>query len=219
MAQMTERAAEAGVVSAFAEARIVAVVRLPDPEAAEAVARAAVAGGLRVVEVTADVPDCAAVLKHLADLGADVLIGAGTVTRPDQVDELVGAGARFVVSPWLSRPVLERAALAGVPAVPGAQTPTEAAAAVEAGAALVKVFPAAVVGPGWLRAVREVLPGLRAVPTGGIDDTNAATWLDAGATAVGVGGPLRAAWIRGGSAAVTALAGRLVAASHSGGPG
>jgi 2-dehydro-3-deoxyphosphogluconate aldolase / (4S)-4-hydroxy-2-oxoglutarate aldolase len=202
----------AEVVDAFGTHRLVAIVRVGSGEDAAGIAVAAAAGGVRALEVTTDVPRWENVLIRLCDeLGDGVLLGAGTVTRAEQVDRLVAAGARFAVSPYLCPPVVEAAAAAGIPAVPGAMTPGEVAAALDAGAPLVKLFPADVLGPVFLRAVRQVLPALRAVPTGGVGEANGAAWLDAGAFALGVGSPFRQAWERGGPDEVSALARRLSA--------
>jgi 2-dehydro-3-deoxyphosphogluconate aldolase/(4S)-4-hydroxy-2-oxoglutarate aldolase len=112
------------------------------------------------------------------------------VRRPEQADAAAAAGAEAIVSPGLSHAVMSRARELGVPAIPGAWTPTEIEAAWTAGAALVKLFPAGLVGP---RYVRDVLAPLADVPllvTGGIDASNARAFLDAGAVAVGVGSAL-----------------------------
>jgi 2-dehydro-3-deoxyphosphogluconate aldolase/(4S)-4-hydroxy-2-oxoglutarate aldolase len=203
------------VLEAVGGHRLVVIVRTPDPTASAGIARAAVDGGARVVEITADTPRAAGVIAELrAELPDDVVLGAGTVTRLEQADELIAAGAGFVVSPYLSAAVIRRAGELGVPAIPGAMTPAEIAACLEAGASMVKLFPAGTLGPGFLRAVRQVLPGLRALPTGGVDADNAGEWLDAGAFAIGVGGALTSAWRHGGAAAVRARAAGLVTSTR-----
>jgi 2-dehydro-3-deoxyphosphogluconate aldolase/(4S)-4-hydroxy-2-oxoglutarate aldolase len=198
------------IVDAVGRERLVVIVRTPDPATSAGIVRAAAAGGARVIEVTADTPGVAGVIKELrAELPAEVVIGAGTVTRPEQVDEVVAAGARFIVSPWLVPDVVRRAGDLGAPPMPGAMTPAEIAAAVAAGAPVVKLFPAEALSPGFLKAVAQVMPELRAVPTGGVDAGNAAEWLAAGAFAVGVGGAFTKAWKRGGAEAVEALTAEL----------
>jgi 2-dehydro-3-deoxyphosphogluconate aldolase/(4S)-4-hydroxy-2-oxoglutarate aldolase len=167
--------------------RLVAILRrVPDVDArVSALADA----GFGVVEITLDDPDAPASIERARSRG-DVTVLAGTVRRVDQVDLAAAAGAEAVVSPGFVREVVERAAELGVPAVPGALTPTEVEAAWLAGAALVKLFPGRVGGPAY---VRELLAPLADVPllvTGGIDSTNARAFLDAGAVAVGAGSAL-----------------------------
>jgi 2-dehydro-3-deoxyphosphogluconate aldolase/(4S)-4-hydroxy-2-oxoglutarate aldolase len=167
--------------------RLVAVLRrLPDVDTRMS---ALADAGFGVVEITLDSPDAPAAIERARSRG-DVTVLAGTVRRADQVDLAAKAGAEAVVSPGFVREVVERAAELGVPAVPGALTPTEVEAAWRAGAALVKLFPGSLGGPGY---VRELLAPLAEIPllvTGGIDSRNARAFLDAGAIAVGAGSAL-----------------------------
>jgi 2-dehydro-3-deoxyphosphogluconate aldolase/(4S)-4-hydroxy-2-oxoglutarate aldolase len=145
--------------------------------------------GVGVIEITLDDPAALGAIERARGRG-DVTVLAGTVRRVEQVDAAVAAGAEAVVSPAFAVAVVERAAELGVPAIPGALTPTEVEAAWAAGAALVKLFPGALGGP---RYVRDVLSPLADVPllvTGGVDADNARAFLDAGAVAVGVGSAL-----------------------------
>ena len=167
--------------------RIVAILRRT-PDVDDKIA-AVVEAGLRIVEITLDSDDALGAIDRTRRRG-DVTVLAGTVRRRGQVDEAVAAGAEAVVSPAFSSEVIARARELGVPAIPGAFTPTEVEVAWAAGAALVKLFPANVGGPGYFR---ELLAPLRDVPlvaTGGIDATNARAFLDAGAVAVGVASAL-----------------------------
>jgi 2-dehydro-3-deoxyphosphogluconate aldolase/(4S)-4-hydroxy-2-oxoglutarate aldolase len=169
------------------EERLVAILRrVPDVDRR---VEELVAVGVGVVEVTLDAPDALAAIERLRSRG-DVTVLAGTVRRPEQADAAAAAGAEAIVSPGLSHAVVSRARELGVPAIPGALTPTEIEAAWTAGAALVKLFPAGHVGP---RYVRDVLAPLADVPllvTGGVDASNARAFLDAGAVAVGAGSAL-----------------------------
>lgn len=156
-----------------------------------AAASAALAGGVTVLEVAYTTPDAGAAIRELA-ARTPALLGAGTVLTAAQAEEAVAAGARFLVSPGLVPEVMDCARELGVTVLPGAATVTEILTALRAGAELVKVFPAEVLGAGFLNAVRTVLPQARLVPTGGVTAANAAEWLAAGAAAVGVGGWLTA---------------------------
>jgi 2-dehydro-3-deoxyphosphogluconate aldolase/(4S)-4-hydroxy-2-oxoglutarate aldolase len=167
--------------------RLVAILRrLPDVDTrVSALADA----GFGVVEITLDDPDAPAAIER-ARLRGDVTVLAGTVRRADQVDLAATAGAEAVVSPAFVREVVERAAELGVPAVPGALTPTEVEAAWRAGAALVKLFPGSLGGPAYVRELLAPLADIPLLVTGGIDSRNARAFLDAGAIAVGAGSVL-----------------------------
>ncbi|HEX4679297.1 MAG TPA: bifunctional 4-hydroxy-2-oxoglutarate aldolase/2-dehydro-3-deoxy-phosphogluconate aldolase [Gaiellaceae bacterium] len=167
--------------------RLVAILRRVDDLDARVAALAD--AGVGVIEITLDDPDALGAIERARGRG-DVTVLAGTVRRAEQVDAAVAAGAEAVVGPGLVGSVVERAAELGVPAIPGALTPTEIEAAWAAGAALVKLFPGVLGGP---RYVRDVLAPLADVPllvTGGVDAQNALAFLDAGAVAVGVGSAL-----------------------------
>ena len=167
--------------------RLVAILRRVDDVDAQVAALAAV--GVGVVEITLDSEDALGAIERARGRG-DVTVIAGTVRRADQVDAAVTAGAEAIVSPGFVAAVVERARELGVAAIPGALTPTEIEAAWAAGAALVKLFPAGLGGP---RYVRDLLAALAEVPllvTGGVDGSNARSFLDAGAVAVGVGSAL-----------------------------
>jgi 2-dehydro-3-deoxyphosphogluconate aldolase/(4S)-4-hydroxy-2-oxoglutarate aldolase len=150
---------------------------------------ALVSAGIGVVEVTLDAPDALAAIE-LARARGDVTVLAGTVRRADQVDAAAGAGAEAIVSPGFSAAVVARAAELGLPAIPGALTPTEIEAAWSGGAALVKLFPAGLGGPRYVRDVLAPLADLPLLVTGGVDADNARAFLDAGAVAVGLGSAL-----------------------------
>ena len=165
------------VLSALSAARLVPVVVLDDAADADALAGALVAGGLPVAEVTFRTAAAADSIRAMSARG-DILVGAGTVLTVAQVDQAVAAGARFVVSPGLSRAVVERAQEHGVLALPGAVTATEVQAALELGVSTVKFFPASTCGgaPG-IKALAGPFGGVRFVPTGGIGPKNLADYL------------------------------------------
>src|SRR5437899_7178075 len=170
---------------------IVAVVRAPDSQQLVEVARALADGGVSVVEITMSVPNALDVLRQVRQsLGDRVLLGAGTVLDAETARAVLFAGAEYVVAPTLNLEVIRLCQRYDKLVIPGAFTPTEILAAWEAGADIVKVFPAEVVGPAFFKALRGPLPHIRLMPTGGVDLTTAAAFLKAGACVPGVGGQL-----------------------------
>jgi 2-dehydro-3-deoxyphosphogluconate aldolase / (4S)-4-hydroxy-2-oxoglutarate aldolase len=144
--------------------------------------------GAGVFEVTLDRPGAADDLAAVGQsLDGRAWLGAGTVRTVQQVREAVGAGAAFGVAPVFDRAVLEAALDAGLPFIPGAYSPTEIDAAWRAGATFVKLFPASSLGPSHVRELRGPMPEVETIVTGGVDATNAVAFLEAGATAVGIG--------------------------------
>ena len=169
------------LIEELTSARAVAVLRANGAPSAAAAARAILAGGVRAIEVTMTVPDAYDVIRQLAG-DSSLILGAGTVLTAEEVDACVDAGARFIVSPTCCPEVIARAKDHDVVAIPGAMTPTEVLAAWNHGADMVKVFPAARLGPEYLSDLRGPLPHIPLVPTGGITDENALAYLKAGAT-------------------------------------
>src|SRR5687767_5664461 len=170
---------------------IVAVVRAPDPAGLVDVVRALADGGVTVAEVTLTVPGAADVIREARrQLGDRVLLGAGTVLDPETARVALLAGAEFVVSPAVNADVIRLCRRYDKLVMPGAFTPTEILAAWEAGADVVKVFPADVLGPAFFKAMRGPLPQVKLMPTGGVDLTTAGEFLKAGAVCLGVGSQL-----------------------------
>ncbi|MBN9374429.1 MAG: bifunctional 4-hydroxy-2-oxoglutarate aldolase/2-dehydro-3-deoxy-phosphogluconate aldolase [Cellulomonas sp.] len=175
------------VLAELAACVLVPVVVLQEAGDAGLLAGALVAGGLPVAEVTFRTAAAPEAIRVIADRG-DVLVGAGTVLTVAQVDQAVAAGARFVVSPGLSRAVVERCAEHGVVALPGAVTATEVQAALELGLDTVKFFPAGTSGgAAAIRPLAAAFAGVRFVPTGGVGPANLAEYL-AVPSVVAVGG-------------------------------
>ena len=177
------------------DAGAAAVIRLDEPHTLRRVITALHAGGVTAIEITMTVPDALTLLRETADalgtdLPDDVLLGVGSVLDAETAHAAVEAGAQFVVSPIFKPSVIEAAHAHDVPALPGAFTPTEVQAATEAGADIVKVFPADLLGMQFIKAVRAPMPHLRLMPTGGVSPENAGDWLRAGAVAVGIGSAL-----------------------------
>jgi len=170
---------------------VIAVIRMPDPARLRAVIDAIAAGGVRAIEVTMTVPRAIEMIREIAPaLPSDVWLGAGTVLDGDTAKRVIDAGARFVVSPVFRRDVINACHAREVPAMPGCLTPTEILDAWDAGADIVKVFPATTFGPGYFKDVRAPLPHVKLMPTGGVTLDNAGEWIRAGAVAVGVGSAL-----------------------------
>jgi 2-dehydro-3-deoxyphosphogluconate aldolase/(4S)-4-hydroxy-2-oxoglutarate aldolase len=170
---------------------LVAVVRFSDPEPLVEALSALAAGGVDVVEVTLTVPHALEVIRTARQkLGDRVLLGAGTVLDPEAAAAALLAGASFIVAPTVNREVIRLCRRYDKVVMPGAFTPTEILNAWEAGADIVKVFPAHVLGPEFFRALRGPLPHIRLMPTGGIDLNNLGDYLAAGAACVGVGSHL-----------------------------
>jgi 2-dehydro-3-deoxyphosphogluconate aldolase / (4S)-4-hydroxy-2-oxoglutarate aldolase len=174
-------------IEAIRSRRVVAVLRrVADPIG---VVRALREGGLDVFEITLDSQDALETIAALRG-DADLFVLAGTVRTADEVHAAVEAGAQACVSPALAPDVVEACGEAGVPAIPGAMTPTEIERAWRLGAELVKVFPAARLGPEFISDLRGPLEDIPLLATGGVDTSNAVDFLRAGATAVGVGSAL-----------------------------
>lgn len=170
------------------DAGVVAVIRMNDPSRLPDVVGALVDGGVRALEVTMTVPGAVDHIRRIAPtLPSGFLLGAGTVTDPDTVARVADAGASYIVSPVFRRAVIDAAAAHGLLAAPGCFSPTEVLDAWDAGARLIKVFPATALGPGYLKDLRGPMPFLKLMPTGGVTVENAGDWIAAGAVAVGIG--------------------------------
>jgi 2-dehydro-3-deoxyphosphogluconate aldolase/(4S)-4-hydroxy-2-oxoglutarate aldolase len=176
------------IARAIQDAGIVAVIRTKDPARLPAIVDALAAGGVRILEVTMTVPGAVEAIASLAPrLPHGFVLGAGTVLDATTAGQVIGAGARFVVSPVFRRSVIAACHQRDVPALPGCFSPTEILDAWESGADMVKVFPATSIGPTFFKDLRGPLPQVRLMPTGGVTIENAADWIRAGAAAVGIG--------------------------------
>src|SRR6516165_5639900 len=170
---------------------IVAVVRSPDSAQLVEAARALADGGVTVVEITMTVPGALDVVRQVRQsLGDRLLLGAGTILDPETARAALLAGAEYLVTPTVNLDVIRLCQRYDKLVLPGAFTPTEILTAWEAGADIVKVFPAEVVGPAFFKALRGPLPHVRLMPTGGVDLSTAADFLRAGAWCLGVGSQL-----------------------------
>jgi 2-dehydro-3-deoxyphosphogluconate aldolase/(4S)-4-hydroxy-2-oxoglutarate aldolase len=179
------------ILTTLAATQVLAVVRAPSADSAVRAADALVAGGVTGIEITYSTPGVASALRRIRDRHGDaVYLGAGTVTTPDQAAEAADAGARFLVSPGTRRRLTEAMRATGLLVLTGALTPSEVMAAVEYGADVVKIFPASLGGPAFLRSLRGPFPDVPLMPTGGVTPGNLADWIAAGAVAVGAGSDL-----------------------------
>ncbi|GIM44833.1 ketohydroxyglutarate aldolase [Collibacillus ludicampi] len=175
--------------STLADHPLVAVLRAETAEDAIEKADALIEAGITCIEVTFTVPNAGDVIQYLVKRKG-CHVGAGTVVTAQQVQEAITAGARFLVSPGYSFDVDMAAKDANVPYIPGVLTPTDIMAALAQGHRLMKLFPANVLGPGYLRGLREPFPQVSFMPTGGISIADMNDWFAAGAVAVGMGGAL-----------------------------
>jgi len=170
--------------------RLLAIVRSEDRDAALAAVLTLADSGVKLIEVSLTGADAPGVLRRArAALGAEYGLGAGTVLTVEEARRAAEAGASYLVTPALAPSVAEAGRL-GLPVLAGALTPTEVVQATIGGAAAVKLFPASLGGPDYLRALRDPFPHAPFVPVGGVDAESARAYLDRGAIAVGVGSPL-----------------------------
>ncbi|HEX2781323.1 MAG TPA: bifunctional 4-hydroxy-2-oxoglutarate aldolase/2-dehydro-3-deoxy-phosphogluconate aldolase [Gemmatimonadaceae bacterium] len=191
MTAAATRATRERVVADLVAGGAIAVVRLPAGTHALRAVEAILAGGVRAIELTMTTPGALGILAELRQaFGDDVLAGMGSLLDAEGTRRAIDAGARYVVSPVFRPAVIEEAHRLGVAAMPAGFTPTEILAAHEAGADVVKVTPAEVLGPAFIKGVLAPIPFLKLMPTGGVTPDNVGEWLRAGAVAVGVGSAL-----------------------------
>lgn len=203
------------VLTALAQSGLVAIIRADSGEGLLKTFKALADGGVTVSEVTLTTPGAlASIAEARRVLGAAAVIGAGSVLDSESCKAAIEAGASFIVSPITDLGVIRTAHRYGRPVMPGALTPTEVMTAFQLGADLVKIFPANHFGPKYISDLLAPMPQLRLIPTGGVTLENVRQWLDAGATALGVGTSLvRKDLIAAGDfKALTQLAGQYVAA-------
>ncbi len=169
---------------------IVPVIRAEEKSQAVNITEAVKDGGIKVLEITMTVPGAISVIKELSDKYRDdpeITIGAGSILDGETARNAILAGAEFVVGPSLNQEMIEVANRYQKVVIPGAMTPTEVVKAMEAGADVVKIFPAALFGPKIIKAIKGPIPQAKLLPTGGVNHDNVKEWFKAGSFAVGAG--------------------------------
>ena len=177
----------AGIVDQIIDCGVVAVLRADSPAQLMDVSKALREGGVVAIEVTMTVPGALKVIEEASAKMKDTIIGVGTVLDPETARAAILAGAEYVVSPVLNLDVVAMAKRYGKAVMPAGFTPTEILAAWQAGADVVKVFPASIAGPTFFKDILGPLPSLKLMPTGGVDATTTPAFIKAGAVAVGAG--------------------------------
>lgn len=179
------------VVEKIKKNGIVAVIRGPKPDHIVAIAKALRDGGVKTLEITMETSNALSMIERVnAELGEEVIIGAGTVLDPETARAAIMAGARFIFSPTVNLETIKMTKKYGAISIPGALTPTEILNAYENGADIIKVFPANVFGPHYLKDIHGPMPQIPLMPTGGINLANIGDYVRAGAVALGAGSSL-----------------------------
>ncbi|WP_058306610.1 bifunctional 4-hydroxy-2-oxoglutarate aldolase/2-dehydro-3-deoxy-phosphogluconate aldolase [Gracilibacillus massiliensis] len=179
------------VLSKMLDNGVVAVIRKTTPETIIPIAKALRDGGVTSLEITVETPKVLTLIEKVKDeLADEVMVGAGTVLDAETARAAMMAGASFIFSPTVRKETIEMTKRYGAVSVAGAFTPTEILTAYEAGADMIKVFPASVVGPKFFKDVKGPLPHIPLMPTGGIDAENTSQYIKSGAVAVGAGSTL-----------------------------
>lgn len=179
------------ITRAALEQRVFAIIRSESYDQAAATADTLLSAGITSLEISLTTPFALEAITTLTrEVGADAIIGAGTVLDAQSARMAVEAGARYLVSPSLDAEVIRTGHRYGLPVFPGVSTPTEMVRAMELGADALKLFPASAHGPRWLADVRAALPQAAVLPTGGVTLDDAPDWIAAGAVACGMGSAL-----------------------------
>jgi 2-dehydro-3-deoxyphosphogluconate aldolase / (4S)-4-hydroxy-2-oxoglutarate aldolase len=171
--------------------KVVAVLRIKEADKLKKIIEAIAEGGLTVAEITMTVPNAIQLIEQMSnELDKNIIFGVGSVLSAEVAEQAIKAGAKYVVSPIFKKEIIDMSHKYDIPAMPGCFTPTEIQTAYEAGADVVKVFPADVLGMPFFKGVLAPMPHLKMMPTGGVSLTNAGEWIKAGACAVGIGSAL-----------------------------
>ncbi|MFY0625754.1 MAG: bifunctional 4-hydroxy-2-oxoglutarate aldolase/2-dehydro-3-deoxy-phosphogluconate aldolase [Reichenbachiella sp.] len=167
--------------------KVIVIVRMKDDKLVLPSIEAMINGGMKCIEITSNTPNCSRLISEAIEKYPNVLIGAGTVINGKIADEVIQAGAQFLVTPNYNKEVIEKAHKGDIPVAVGVLTPTEACDAHESGADLLKLFPADTFSPAYLKALLGPLNKLKIFAVGGINEGNAKEWLNNGASGLGIG--------------------------------
>lgn len=182
---------KAKILSHIISTGIITVIRMKDAGRVIKVITAIMSGGVKSIEITMTVPGAVDIIATLAkSVSDDVVIGAGTVVDVQTANQVIDAGAQFVVGPILNLDIVKLCRERDTVVMPGCFSPTEIFTAWHAGADIVKVFPATLLGPKYFKDIRGPFPDIRLMPTGGVTVDNVGEWIAAGAVAVGIGSDL-----------------------------
>ena len=204
------------IYQGIVQRRMVGIVRAGSAEIALGIAEACIAGGITALEVAFTTPGTLDVIKTLRQRHGDgVMLGAGTVLDPETARLAILAGAQFIISPSVNVDTIRMCQRYQVLAMPGVMTPTEIITALDAGADIIKIFPAEMFGPAYIRALSAPLPHAPLMPTGGVTVDNLGEWFANGALAVGIGSSLSGPGASGDFAAVETRARAFVAAMET----
>jgi len=178
------------IYEALISDKAVAVIRTNTYEEAKEISLSAIEGGIKIIEVTMTVPNGAKLIKELKEMQKDIMVGAGTVLKVEQLKECVENNADFIVSPCLDEEIVKGATYLNALVIPGVMTISELNKAYFMGLRFVKVFPGNVVGKEFIKAAKSIYSDINIMPTGGVSDSNFSEWLEAGADCFGIGSDL-----------------------------
>jgi 2-dehydro-3-deoxyphosphogluconate aldolase/(4S)-4-hydroxy-2-oxoglutarate aldolase len=200
------------IINRITKSGLVVVVRADNADIAKRITDACLKGGAAAIEITYTVPGASQVIEELVKTynSNEMIIGAGTVLDPETARIAILAGAQYVVSPYFNSDLVKLCNRYQVPCMPGVMTVEGVVTAMEAGADILKIFPGEAFGPNIIKAIKGPLPQANMMPTGGVDLTNVADWIKAGAVAVGAGGKLTAGAQTGDYESITKLAREFV---------
>ena len=178
------------IYEALIRDKAVAVIRTNTYEEAKEISLAAIEGGIKVIEVTMTVPNGAKLIKELKEINSDIMVGAGTVLKEEQLKECAKNSADFIVSPCLDEEIIKGGLYLNIPVIPGVMTMSELNKAYIMGLRFIKVFPGNVVGKDFIKAAKSIYSDISIMPTGGVNGSNFTEWLEAGADCFGIGSDL-----------------------------
>ncbi len=170
--------------------KVISIIRLNSSEGLTEVVQSLYDGGIRLAEVTLNTPGAYENLPILKEQFPDMYFGAGTVLNEDMAKLAIEAGAEYLITPTLQEDVIKFAVNRGIPVIPGVYTPTEIIKAYDLGVEHIKLFPVRNMDPKYLKDIQGPLPFVKSIPVGGVDESNAQSFFEAGAVALGIGGSL-----------------------------